>query len=154
MKFWFRFIKTTEALEPTRITKFIHDGYSDYLGHIFERVCREIVEKTMNYPYIGRWWGKIDNVREECDILAFDPQKNEALLGICKWTNKPQNPNNLMKQAIRYEDHILYNRKIRDMNYKYIIFCRNLKFEIDHFDGREVECYNEERLHTLIKTLI
>ncbi|MBN2157294.1 MAG: hypothetical protein JW776_14710 [Candidatus Lokiarchaeota archaeon] len=103
---------------------------------------------------IGRWWGKIDQVMEECDILAFDPQQNEALLGICKWTNKPQNPNALMKQAIRYEDHILYNRKARDMNYKYIIFSKNFEFEIDHFDGREVECYNAERLDALVKTLI
>jgi len=154
VRFWFRFIKTTEALDPARITKFIQEGYSDYLGRIFERVCREIIEKTTDFPYVGRWWGKIDNVIEECDILAFDPQKNEALLGICKWTNKPQNPNKLLKQAIRYEDHILYNRKTRDMNYKYIVFSRNLEFEIDHFDGREVECYDAEALHTLIKTLI
>jgi len=152
--FWFRFIKTTEALDPTRITKFIQEGYSDYLGKIFERVCREIIEKTTDYSYIGRWWGKIDHVMEECDILAFDPQKNEALLGICKWTNKSQNPNKLMKQAIRYEDHILYNRKARDMNYKYIIFSKNFEFEIDHFYGREVECYNADRLYALMKTLI
>ena len=152
--FWFRFIKTTEALDPARITKFIQEGYSDYLGKVFERACREIIAKSTDYPYIGRWWGKIDQVMEECDILAFDPPKNEALLGICKWTRKPQNPNTLMKQAIRYEDHILYNRKARDMTYKYLIFSKNLEFEIDRFDGREVECYDVETLHTLMKTLI
>ena len=152
--FWFRFIKTTEALDPTRIKQFILEGYSIYLGFVFERVCRELVIRMEDYPYVGRWWGKIDGTIEECDILAFDPKKNEALLGICKWKNKAQNPNTLMKQAIRYEDHILYNKKARDMHYKYVIFSKNLEFEIDSFKGRQVTCYDEAALNLLMKNAL
>ena len=150
ISFWFRFIKTTENLPPNRIRQFVQSKYEDYLGIVFERVCREIISLTEGYPYIGRWWGKIDGVAEECDILAFDPDTNEGLLGICKWRNKPQNPKKLIKQAIRYEDHILFNKKYRNMKYKYAIFCKNLEFSIDEFEGREVSCYDEMDLNKFL----
>ncbi len=154
ISFWYRFIKTTEALDPPQIKNFIQAGYSQYLGTVFESVCREFVAMRENYPYIGKWWGKIDGVMEECDILAFDPQQNEALIGICKWTKKDQNPKKLMKQAIRYENHILYNNKERDMKYRYMIFSKNLEYEIDSFEGKEVSCYDETDLNRIMKNFL
>lgn len=100
-RFWYRFIpKNTTNIESGLGEQIIANRVlpviSDYLGKIFEDVCREYLlrcNKAMTLPFlfstIGRWWGNNPETRmqEEIDILA--EYEDNAIFGECKWKNQP-----------------------------------------------------------------
>ena len=76
----------------------VKPNMSDYMGRVFEDMCRQYLYHQQVYatlPFlpgnIGRWWGTdpVKKRQEEIDLMAI--QDNQALLGECKWRNAPVN---------------------------------------------------------------
>lgn len=101
--FWFRFVFPAvglieqELIEP--VLQKLEEELSEYLGPVFERVCREYLWRENGagrLPFvageIGSWWGNNSAERreEEIDIVAtaFD-SKDIGLIGECRWRNQP-----------------------------------------------------------------
>lgn len=100
-RFWYRFIPKNitniesglgEQVLKTRVMPEI----SDYLGRVFEDICKEYIirrNREMTLPFmfntIGRWWGTNPQTKsqEEIDILAA--YQDNAIFGECKWRNEP-----------------------------------------------------------------
>jgi len=100
-RFWYRFVAPNvsniesgmgEAVFEKRILPFL----SDYMGRVFEDICRQYMSrrnKAQSLPVwvngIGRWWGGNPQERrqEEIDIVAA--AENSAIFGECKWRNEP-----------------------------------------------------------------
>lgn len=100
-KFWYRFVpKNTSAISAGKI-EYIYDSvikkhYADYMGHVFEQMCREYLflyeEKVpILLSDIGQWWGT-DSKRKkevEIDIVGTPAEGNEFIIGSCKYRNEP-----------------------------------------------------------------
>lgn len=99
-RFWYRFVPQNQSvitrgaadLAYKRIEPFL----SDYMGMVFEEICRQYLwklllngESPIDFKELGRWWGTnpITHVQEEIDIMG-EQDKNTALFGECKWTNE------------------------------------------------------------------
>jgi hypothetical protein len=58
----------------------------DYMGTVFEDVCRSWVAGTDRLPFrpsrMGAWWDA--TTQNEIDVVALGPV-NEVLVGECKW---------------------------------------------------------------------
>jgi AAA+ ATPase superfamily predicted ATPase len=99
-RFWYRFIPPLVDLiingVSTEAWKWIEPELSAFMGQVFENISKEWLWKenvAERLPFVfsnaGRWWGT-DRVRKEeaeIDILAFSPDREEAIFGECKWTN-------------------------------------------------------------------
>lgn len=95
--FWYRFVpKNMSAISSGRIRsvydRAIRQFYPDYMGHIFEKMCREyLLRYAVNLPIlvseIGQWWGTDASTRTEIqiDIVGIPVEGNEYLIGSCKY---------------------------------------------------------------------
>ncbi len=96
LKFWFRFVMPNQSyIEEDRqdflLRQRILPFLDQYLGDVFEQVCTEFL-KRMNrksgLPFeldrAGRYW----RGETEIDIVAFDAQRENALVAECKWSTK------------------------------------------------------------------
>lgn len=98
--FWYRFVapnvsniirgRGKEVLERLVIPQLNH-----YMGEVFEKICLQFLyepKATEKAPFfygnIGRWWGNNPKLKrqEEIDLAAGD--KDNILLGECKWNNQ------------------------------------------------------------------
>ena len=61
--------------------KYIEANLSQYLGHVFEDLCREYVQKR-GYPNAGKWWSG----PKEIDVAASND--DTLLLAECKYRNE------------------------------------------------------------------
>lgn len=99
-RFWYRFVPQNQSvitrgaadLAYKRIEPFL----SDYMGMVFEEICRQYLwklllngESPIDFKDLGHWWGTnpITHVQEEIDIMG-EQDKNTALFVECKWTNE------------------------------------------------------------------
>jgi hypothetical protein len=73
----------------------IAPDYSDYMGLVFEKVCRDYLyhknslgELPVLFTSIGRWWGNdpIEHKQVEIDLIAKDG--NDYMMCECKWRNE------------------------------------------------------------------
>ncbi len=100
-RFWYRFVpQNTSAISAGRIDN-IYDSlikkyYSDYMGLIFEQMCREyLFLYADNVPVvlsdIGQWWGTDPKAKKEVqiDIIGTPVEGNEYIIGSCKYRNTP-----------------------------------------------------------------
>lgn len=100
-KFWYRFVpQNTSSISAGRIEK-IYDSvikkhYADYMGHIFEQMCREYLflyaeDVPILLSDIGPWWGTdAKRKREvEIDIVGTAAEGNEYIIGSCKYKSEP-----------------------------------------------------------------
>jgi AAA+ ATPase superfamily predicted ATPase len=93
LRFWYRFIQpiyssgsvgmaSPEALWRKRI----EPGLDDYMGSVFEDVCRDFARHLLDLPLepvrVGRWWTRKSD--EEVDILVRGVD-DELFVGECKW---------------------------------------------------------------------
>lgn len=96
-RFWYRFIapnrSTIERHMPRRALALIQKHLSEYMGDVFERICREwpwrqnVAGKLgEDVDAIGRWWGNNPRERreEEIDIVGLT-EDVPTVLGECKW---------------------------------------------------------------------
>lgn len=60
----------------------------DYMGGVFEGVCRAFVRRGQGLPFrpirVGEWWSA--SSQDEIDLVAFG-SRGELLIGECKWGN-------------------------------------------------------------------
>ena len=101
--FWYRFVRPNmsgiiQNAGETIYEHMVKPNMSDYMGGIFEDICRQYLYHPQVYatlPFlpgnVGRWWGTdpVKKRQEEIDLMAI--QDNQALLGECKWRNAPVN---------------------------------------------------------------
>ena len=99
-RFWYRYVFANRTLLETGAAEVvwerkIESDYSNYMGTVFERICREfLLEKNARgelpvlFTSIGRWWGTdpVTHKQEEIDLVAGDGE--EFLFGECKWRNE------------------------------------------------------------------
>ncbi len=99
-RFWYRYVFSNRILVETGArdiiwTRTIANTYSDYMGTVFERICREYLlwknsrgELPILFTEIGRWWGTnpTDHSQVEIDIIAKDG--DDYLFCECKWQNE------------------------------------------------------------------
>ena len=100
-RFWYRYVFGNRILIETGAAQAVWNrriapDLSHYMGHVFERICREylLAENSLgNLPFlftsIGRWWGTNPRTRcqEEIDLIANDG--DEYLFCECKWQSEP-----------------------------------------------------------------
>ena len=100
-RFWYRFVpQNASAISAGRIER-IYDSvikkhYPDYMGLIFEQMCREYLFRyAEDVPVvlsdIGQWWGTDVKARKEVqiDIVGTPTEGNEYIIGSCKYRNTP-----------------------------------------------------------------
>lgn len=91
--FWHRFIAPLRAsgelslASPTSLwSGRVKPGLDDYMGSVFEDVCRSWVARTNRLPFrpsrLGAWWDAA--TQNEIDVVALGPA-GEVLVGECKW---------------------------------------------------------------------
>lgn len=100
-RFWYRFvpqnISTISAGKIDRIyDTVIKKHFSDYMGLIFEQMCREyLFLYADNVPVVlsdvGQWWGTDAKEKKEVqiDIVGTPAEGNEYIIGSCKYRNTP-----------------------------------------------------------------
>ena len=100
-RFWYRYVFANRSLVETGARdavwkKRIEPSYNEYMGIVFERVCRDYLvrENTKgNLPIlftdIGRWWGNDPATRSQVEIDLVANDGNDYLFCECKWRNEP-----------------------------------------------------------------
>lgn len=98
-RFWFRFVpQNSSMIESNRFDNIfdsaVKDFISDYMGLIFEDMCKEyLIKYANNLPIelasIGQWWGTNSKTHQEVqiDIVGQSVNKKEFIIGSCKYTN-------------------------------------------------------------------
>lgn len=115
-RFWYRYVAGNRSLLEMDAGEIvwqrkIKDDYSNYMGLVFERVCRDylLYQNSLGrlpilFTEIGGWWGANSRSKEheqvEIDLVARDGK--DYLVGECKWKNEP-----LDYEAERTKDVIL-----------------------------------------------
>ncbi len=93
LRFWYRFIQplyssgSAGLAEPLDLWKrTIEPGLDDYMGAVFEDICRDSVRTGLTLPLkplrVGRWWTR--DGRHEVDIVVRGVE-DELFVGECKW---------------------------------------------------------------------
>ncbi len=100
-RFWYRFIPDAASLiemgnGETYYDRVVKDKLSDYMGSVFEDMCRYYMlyhgtDESFGcfITEVGRWWGS-DTVKKETtdiDVVGLDKLSKKAVLGECKFTN-------------------------------------------------------------------
>ena len=99
-RFWYRFVFENNSIiargAADLVYKRIEPQLSDYMGKVFEEICRQYLWKQLlsgncpvEFASLGRWWGNNpkEKRQEEIDIMG-EQDKNTALFAECKWTNE------------------------------------------------------------------
>ena len=99
-RFWYRFVLENNSIIARGAAdlayKRIEPQLSDYMGRVFEEICKQYLWKQLlsgncpvEFSAIGRWWGNDsqNKCQTEIDIMG-EQDKNTALFAECKWTNE------------------------------------------------------------------
>lgn len=121
-RFWYRFVQDNiSAINrgmQDQVYLRIAPCLSDYMGEIFEEICRQYLWKLLfegkaavNFMDIGRWWGTNPKTRQqmEIDIMGIE-DKERALFGECKWRNEKTDLQ-ILEKLITYSDLFPYKKK-------------------------------------------
>ncbi len=101
-RFWYRFVPNgTDIILMQHGNNYFQEAVfpqlSDYMGSIFEEMCRHYLTQIsidgkigFTIMKIGRWWGTNSKQKqeEEIDIVGINPISKSALLGECKYQNQ------------------------------------------------------------------
>ena len=96
-RFWYRFVRPNQGsiamgMGDVVFEKAVKPQLADFMGHVFEDICRQYLflpEVYPSFPFlytkVGRWWGNnpTEKRQEEIDIIALS--EDAALLCECKW---------------------------------------------------------------------
>jgi AAA+ ATPase superfamily predicted ATPase len=91
--FWHRTVSrlvnagSVGLVEPERLwEEVIAPGLDDYMGPVFEEVCRDFVRRTNRLPFqplqVGEWWDT--GSENQVDVVAAN-RRGDLLVGECKW---------------------------------------------------------------------
>jgi len=127
-RFWFRYVATNRSLLATdgidiAWERRIKPDLSNYMGHVFELICKEYMNHLNNRgelpilaTKIGKWWGNDSAARKEVEIDLVAMDGNNMLFCECKWTNETMKPN-VLEQLEKKADAF---RKERDETWFYL----------------------------------
>ncbi len=99
-RFWYRFVLDNNSLivrgAADLVYKRIEPQLSDYMGKIFEEICKQYLWKLLisgncpvEFKSLGRWWGNDPKEKSQAEIdIMGEQDKNTALFAECKWTNE------------------------------------------------------------------
>lgn len=99
-RFWYRYVSENKTLLETDAQDIVWQrkimpDYSNYMGLVFENVCRDyLLNKNMRgelpilFTEIGRWWGTDPKTHQQIEIDLIAKDKNEFLICECKWKNE------------------------------------------------------------------
>lgn len=99
-RFWYRYVAPNKTLLETDApdivwTRRIQPDLSDYMGHVFETVCRDYLLRENSagrlpvlFGSIGRWWGSDPKTRSQMEIDLVAQDGSSYLFGECKWRNE------------------------------------------------------------------
>ncbi len=99
-RFWYRFVSRNMSLvNAGRIRpvyeRAVKSAYPDYMGLIFEKMCREYLLRYANelpivLREVGQWWGSDSQTHQEIqiDIVGLPVEGNAYLIGSCKYRNE------------------------------------------------------------------
>lgn len=101
-KFWYRYVFSNRSyytmLGVDKAADEIMEGINDYMGLVFEGICRQYLvrqAKTGALPFvpyvIGKWWGNhpVLKAQDDVDLLALDKKREKGIFVECKFRNKP-----------------------------------------------------------------
>ncbi len=127
-RFWYRHIFTNQSyygmLGIEKACEEIIQGLNDYMGPVFEQICRQYLVRLAKagklpfVPYkIGKWWGTNPKLKQQddVDVLAFDRSGTKAILCECKFRNRPM-------PMEEYEDLLDAAEAFPEVKEKYLIF--------------------------------
>ena len=99
-RFWYRFVPDNNSIiargAANLAYKRIEPQLSDYMGKIFEEICKQYLWKLLisgncpvEFKSLGRWWGNDPKEKSQAEIdIMGEQDKNTALFAECKWTNE------------------------------------------------------------------
>lgn len=99
-RFWYRFVPQnmsaiTSGRLPGLYDKLIKCYLSDYMGLVFERMCRTYLmlyadKLPIMLSEVGQWWGNDVKSRKEVqiDIVGIPVEGKEYIIGSCKYKNE------------------------------------------------------------------
>lgn len=100
-RFWYRFVPRNITMIGSGRIKQVYETavknqFSDYMGLVFEAMCRQyLIRYAQNLPLtltdIGQWWGTDAKRRRQVqiDIVGIAAEKDEYLIGSCKYKKEP-----------------------------------------------------------------
>lgn len=124
-RFWYRFVPENSSVIARGAVDIayrrIAPHLSDYMGAIFEDICRQYLWKCLlldtspvAFHSLGRWWGNDPREKKQTEIdIMGEQDKSTALFGECKWTNEKVDTGVLetlikRSQLFRYQQTYLY----------------------------------------------
>lgn len=129
-RFWYRFVPENNSIIARGAAdlayKRIEPFLSDYMGKVFEDICKQYLwklllkgESPIEFIKLGRWWGTdpVEKKQTEIDIMG-EQDKNTALFGECKWTNEKVDLSVLEKLVKR--SHLFHYSKVQ-----FYVFAKN-----------------------------
>lgn len=100
-RFWYRFVApNVSSISSGRFPRLYEPAVkahlSDYMGLVFEQMCREyLLRYAENLPImiseVGQWWGTDSKAKKEVqiDIVGTPFEGNEYIIGSCKYKKEP-----------------------------------------------------------------
>lgn len=102
LRFHFRFVEParsqlrTSALAAAYLRDTLLPSLDHHTSQAWEHMCREhVLHHVPEATAVGRWWGQVptgDGRRteeREVDVVAVDGARRPVLAGMCKWTVRP-----------------------------------------------------------------
>lgn len=133
-KFWYRYVFSNKSyysmLGVDRAANEIMGEINDYMGPVFEDICRQYIIRRARagklpfVPYtIGKWWGNnpVIKAQDDVDLLAFDKKKERGIFVECKFRNRPM-------EMGEYDDLLTAAEAFPDVKEKYLIFISKSGF--------------------------
>lgn len=137
LKFWFKFIYPNLSGIGERNFKAsaIKAKYPEFLGPVFEHVCRQFIARNGKFAKIGKWWNK----GTEIDIVCLDEESKHALFAECKWKEKV-NAEKIAKELAAKAGKLEWHNQSRQETLA--VFAKSFSKTIKELDGKKVECYS------------
>lgn len=130
-RFWYRFIPENISMinfgrMPRLYDRVVKPYLSDYMGLVFEKMCKEYLCSCDDLPFevmgLGQWWGTDSKKHKQVqiDIVAklFNPDVDEYLISSCKFRNTPIGLDEL--ELLKEYAQVFG----RGQKYRYIIFSK------------------------------
>jgi hypothetical protein len=145
-RFWLKFVYPNQSgieTSPDQVLEKIRSSYPEYIGKVFEQVCRQMIRQTGNYTDTGRWWYKED----EIDIAAINEKEDILLVGECKWT-KEEVGISLLRELEDTVERIRWRNDQRSQ--KFALFSRSgftQEIETEASGREDLELHNPEKMY-------
>ncbi len=110
LNFYFRFVvphrSFIEIEQSSTVLELFSGQFSQYVSGMWEELCRQAVPGLMTdeiqFKPASRWWGSPEKgIELELDVVAESLDGRYLLVGECKWTDKPENPDRLKEELLK-----------------------------------------------------